>query len=284
MNQEEIISENPFKSTPSSSSIENTFRMGQVLEKKKDFKSALEKYIKVCTETERIVLLNPGAKVEIHWVVYALGFISDIYSEKKDFKKALAFRNVQNDFLQFLAKKKNIRNNEDDEEDGTNLTNEDFIELATTSTIYKQLFEKFRETLEIPDKPPQEDPKDLIKRIQEAKQKDEDAKAEEMIRLLNEVADSKEKELKNYFFKRNIKRLTDHPVLFVLFVVIIAIGIILFVKFKPKKKINIPGGIDAQIAYLEKYVQDYENKNGKLKHEHHDHEHHHHHDHHHHGL
>ena len=284
MNQEEIISENPFKSTPSSSSIENTFRMGQVLEKKKDFKSALEKYIKVCTETERIVLLNPGAKVEIHWVVYALGFISDIYSEKKDFKKALAFRNVQNDFLQFLAKKKNIRNNEDDEEDGTNLTNEDFIELATTSTIYKQLFEKFRETLEIPDKPPQEDPKDLIKRIQEAKQKDEDAKAEEMIRLLNEVADSKEKELKNSFFKRNIKRLTDHPVLFVLFVVIIAIGIILFVKFKPKKKINIPGGIDAQIAYLEKYVQDYENKNGKLKHEHHDHEHHHHHDHHHHGL
>lgn len=73
------VSENLFTSTPSSSSIENTYRMGQVLQAKKDYTKAISTYLSVCETTERVIAMNPGANVEMQWVFLSLGNISDIY-------------------------------------------------------------------------------------------------------------------------------------------------------------------------------------------------------------
>jgi len=264
--------QNPFKSTPSSSSIENTFRMAQVLHKNKKYKESVDAFLKVCLQTEQVLLMNPGAKIEMHWVVFSLGFISDIYAEQSDYNKSKLFRDVQNDFLYLIKNKK--ENGVDDLEENDSPTPDQFIQLATLGHQYQEIFSSLHKAIDEPDKPPQEDHKELVRRIQEARKKDEEARAEEMIKMLNEAADNKEKELKNSFWKRNLKRLADHPLAFVLIVVLIALSVVVYIKTKPKKKFSIPGGIDAQMAYLEKYVHDFEKKHGKGD----EHHHHHHHD------
>lgn len=277
--------ENKFTNTPSSTSVENTFRMAQVLQAKKDFDKAIEKYLLVCESLEKIIAMNPGANVEIHWAIFSLGSISDIYQDRLDYNKSLLFRNVQKDFLEFLQTQKGYGSTKDefaeDDDDDT-----DFISIATKSHSYMELFKKFHEAMEAPEKPPPEDPQELMRKLREARKKDEEAKIEQTIKLLNEAAEMRENEIKNSFWKRNLLRITDHPLIFVFIVLTISILIILIWKSKPKKKVNIPGGFDAQLAYLENYVRDYERKHGKKEgndaHHHfpppnrHDHHHHHH--------
>lgn len=135
-----------------------------------------------------------------------------------------------------------------------------------------ELFQKFHEAMDAPEKPPPEDPEELMRKFQEARKKDEEAKIEQTIRLLNEAAEMRENEIKNSFWKRNLLRITEHPVIFVFIVLTISILAILLWKSKPKKKAHVPGGFDAQLAYLENYVKDYERKHGKKAgHDHHHH-------------
>ena len=57
-----------------------------------------------------------------------------------------------------------------------------------------------------------------------------------------------------------MQRIVDHPAVFVIMMVLLSVIVIAFVKFRPRKRVVVPGGIDAQIAFLEKYVKDYEKK------------------------
>ena len=257
--------ETHFQHTPSSHSIENTFRMAQVLQAKKDYSKAIDKFVLVCESIEKVIALNPGANVEIHWVIFSLGAIADIYQDRQDYNKSILFRNAQRGFLEYLQEQKSLGRAVALEVDDDDETDQDVITIASQSHSYMKLFEKVHEAVAEPEKPPPEDPKDLLRRLQEARKKDEEDKIEETIRLLNEAADQREKELKNSFWKRNLQRITDHPVMFVLVVLFVAFAIILYVKYKPKKKVVIPGGIDAQMAYLEKYVREYERKHGIKK-------------------
>lgn len=253
----DFSSNNRFANTPSAQSIENTFRMAQVLQKKKEYRTAIDKYLIVCEQTERVLIMNPGANVEIHWSVFSLGYISDIYAELKDYNKAVAFRNAQTAFLEFMQSQKGGRNKDDSDDE------QDIFTVATLGHTYVRLFKKVHDAKDVEEKPPEDTPEQLLKKLQDARRQDEENKIEETIRLLNEAAEQNELEYKRSFWKRNMRRITDHPVIFVIIVLTIAISVLLFIKFRPKKKINIPGGIDAQIAYLEKYVKDYEKKHGK---------------------
>ncbi|OHT01920.1 hypothetical protein TRFO_31164 [Tritrichomonas foetus] len=253
--------------------------MAQVLQAKKDFDKAIDKFLLVCECTERVIAMNPGANVEIHWVVFSLGAISDIYQDRQDYNKSILYRNAQRAFLEFMQTQKGT--NKSTFATNSDSDDEDLITIATKSHSYMKLFESVHEAMKAPEKPPPEDPQELMRKLQEARKKDEEEKIEQTIKLLNEAADAREKEIQNSFWKRNMQRITDHPVIFVFIVLIISVCVILFVKFKPKKKINIPGGIDAQMAYLEQYVRDYERKHGKkepkkpVMHGHHHHHHHH---------
>ena len=267
-----LNSENPFKSTPSSSSMENQFRMAQVLQAKKDYDFAIRKYIDLLLSVEKTIALNPGANVELQWPVLSLGNIADIYAEKQDYNKALLFRNSQNEFLLFMKEKKiSMQSNSESDSDDNDT---DFFEVATTGHKYQSLFKKVHEAIDAPEMKPRESPEELAKRIIEAKQKEEEEKMEEIIRQLNEASQQREKEIQNSFIKRNVRRMTDHPVIFVLLLLACTLLAVLWVQFKPKRKTNIPGGLEGSMAYLQKYMDDYEKKNG-IKHD----AHHHHHSH-----
>ena len=263
------FSQNPFKSAPASSSIENQFRMAQVLQRKGDIDFAIKKYIELCLGVEKTVLLNPGADVELQWPVLALGSISDIYQDKQDYNKAIAFRKVQNEFLTFMKMKKQASQSGSDSDENEG----DFFEIATTGHQYQALFKKMHEAIDEPEAKPRESAEELAKRIIAAKHKEEEDKIEEIINELNKANAEREAAIQRSFFKRNLRRITEHPIIFVTVLLSLTILTVLYIHFKPKKKVTIPGGLDANIAFLQKYMADYEKKHG-IKH---DHDHHHHH-------
>ena len=260
MAEQEYSSSVHFTDPPSASSIENTYRMAQVLYRKGDLDLAIDKYLLVCDSLERVITVNPGANIEVQWVVMSLGDIADIYYSKQDYKKALAYRNCQKSFLEFMQTQRNggIPDPDSDSDDGSNL--DKFVEVTSRGQTYRRLFSEIQEARELPARPPVETAEELLKKFQAAKEQDEEAKIDKIIKLLEEAAEQREKELKNSFWKRNLQRIVDHPALFVMLMVVLAVSVILFVKFRPRKRVAIPGGIDAQIAFLEKYIKDYEKK------------------------
>ena len=270
MTLSENFSENPFQSTPAASSIENQFRMAQVLQRKGDLDFAIQKYIELCQGVEKTILLNPGADVELQWPVLALGNIADIYQDnKKDYQKAILFRNVQNDFLTFMKMKKQASQSGSDSDDNEG----DFFEIATTGHQYQSLFKKMHEAIEAPETKPRESAEELAKRIMEARRKEEEDKIDEMINELNRVNREREEAIKKSFIKRNLRRIVDHPIIFVMVLLVFTFLFVLYIQYKPKRKAHISGGLDANIAYLQKYMADYEKKHG-IKHDHdHDHDH-----------
>ena len=260
MAEQEYSSSVHFTDPPSASSIENTYRMAQVLYRKGDLDLAIDKYLLVCDSLERVITVNPGANIEVQWVVMSLGDIADIYYSKQDYKKALAYRNCQKSFLEFMQTQRNggIPDPDSDSDDGSNL--DKFVEVTSRGQTYRRLFSEIQEARELPSRPPVETAEELLKKFQAAKEQDEEAKIDKIIKLLEEAAEQREKELKNSFWKRNLQRIVDHPALIVMLMVVLAVSVILFVKFRPRKRVAIPGGIDAQIAFLEKYIKDYEKK------------------------
>jgi hypothetical protein len=233
--------------------------MAQVLEKEKKFDQSIEKYLLCCDGIERVSLMNPGARIEMHWVVLSLGKIADIYMDRCDYEKSIAYRNAQKCFLDYMSTQKRINASGSDDED---VTTENFAVIASAATVYRKLFKKVRQARDVPDKPPQETPEELMKRLMDAREKDEEARIDRTIRMLEEATAAREREIRNSFWKRNIQRIADHPFAFMFFVLVIAICVVLFVRFRPKKKVHVPGGIEGSTAYLEKYMREYEKKHG----------------------
>lgn len=249
-----------FEGTPSATSIENTLQMAKVLRAKGEIQQALNRFYIVCESIESAIAMNPGARIELHPAIFAIREIADIYEDRKDWTKSLAFRNTLNSFLKFLqAEKQGNRSHSDVDDD---LDGENFVEIMSKSVTYKKLFQEYHAAKAVPDLKI-ETPEEILKKLQDAREKDEQAKMERIIKLFEEAADERENELKNSFFKRLMQKITDHPFIFISIVIFIALVIVLFVKYMPKKKFEVPGGIDAQMAYLEKYMEDYNKKHGR---------------------
>ncbi|EAX99939.1 hypothetical protein TVAG_267080 [Trichomonas vaginalis G3] len=289
-------SENPFQGQPASSAMENSFRMAQVLQRKKDYKVAIEKYINICLNTEKIVAMNPTAHVELQWPALSLGYIADIYHEKEDLNKEIAFRTVQNELLDFMRNMKHEATSTSDSDDG----DIDFIEIATVGQQYQRIFKRIHEAIDLPEAPPKLDIEKFIKDLQEARQKDEEARIESAIRQINEANEEREREIQNSFWKRNLQRIIDHPVIFTMVLLFLSTLVVAYVHFKPNIKPKSTRSMEQSLSIIQNYLNEYEAKNGKkgkgggfmksmfdnlLSHDHeHDHDHHHHDHHHHHDL
>ena len=214
--------------TATTDGVEGVFRMGEVLQAKKDLDYAIEKYEEVVDETEKIVFMNPDSSIEVRWAVLALGNMSDIYTEREDWKKALALREIQNEFLCVMSKtpKQSSEDSSDDEDN--------FYEITTIGRQFNELFKKARKAIDMPCKPPSEDPQELARKFVEARKKDEEAEISNTIEKINNYVKAKEDEINGSFFKRNTHRATNHPIIFVLFVFFIAALMILGFKLMCK--------------------------------------------------
>lgn len=292
-------SENPFHGAPASSAMENAFRMAQVLQAKKDYTVAIQKYLNICLNTEKIVAMNPTAHIELQWPALSLGLIAEIYHEKADYNKEIAFRTVQNELLEFMRNKKAGASSTSDDDEG----DIDFVEIATVGQQYQRIFKRMHEAIDMPEAPPKLDVEKFIKDLQEARQKDEEARIEDAIRQINEANEERERAIQNSFIRRNLQKIIDHPITFTIILIFIASLIVAYVHFKPKTRSKKIRSMDQSMAILQQYLNDYEAKNGKkpkgkiadrggflqgllgdMEAHDHDHHHHHDHDHHHHEL
>ena len=203
-----------------SDGISGIYKMGEVLKAKGDIEFAIEKFVEIIVKMEKIITLNPNSNHESQYLIFALAQLSDIYAKKKDYKKSLLFRNLQNDFLLMFSKNKNSSKKEEkNEEEEDSEDHEEFFELTTTGKKYLELFARAKEAIETPDKEPEEDLSELAKRYMEAKKKDEEV----LVKKLEETAKKREEEVQQSFILRMGQKISDYPFVFAFIFLAIAI-------------------------------------------------------------
>lgn len=250
---EEYVSTASFSSTPlSAQSVENTYRMAQVLEKRGEIDKAIAKYLLVCDAIERIIALNPGANVEVRWAVLSLGNMADIYYERKDYEKSVAFRNCQNAFLEFIKGQKHNVFHDTCEDDSL----ENFAEVASSGTIYRQLFEQVHEAAKLPDNP-YESPDQLLEKYTDQQEKENEEKIQKLIRLFEAAADEQEKEDKSGCCVRMLTSIADHPGIFCVVVILLTVLVMLIVRAWPTPEPEVAEDFFTAMNMWDKLISEY---------------------------
>lgn len=187
-----------------SSAIENNFKIAQVLQIRKEIPKALAKYQSVCVSLENISKNNPGANLELHFIPLSLGKMSDIYKEKQDLEKALAFMKCQRHFLEYMASNKPNR----EQEDSTDGADGKGFDEHSLDDLYSEMHKCF----EMKDAPPPRDPQEIVKEFAEAKKKQDEENARENMRRLNEILEERKRKLENSKWEQTIEWVSNHPI------------------------------------------------------------------------
>jgi hypothetical protein len=201
---------------PSTSSIENAFRLAQAVERRNDPAGAITRYLAVCDMIANAIQMNPGARVDVKWVLLALRNIADIYDARRDWKKSGAYRKCLEQLAHYL---KSDGRGLDTDDDG----NPDFDSITTASVAYRRIFDAIHNAAALPDTPPPEAPADLLRRIAEAREKSQQDRMEEMIGRLEEANREREEAIQRSFWKRNLYRAARHP--FIAGAVLVLVGL-----------------------------------------------------------
>jgi hypothetical protein len=223
---------------PSTSSIENAFRIAQALERKQDPLNAVSRYLYVCEMIENVLQMNPGARVDVKWVLLSLKNIADIYDDRRDFAKAKAFRKCLVDFANYL-KSEGQSLDEDGDEDPN------FDSITTAAVSYRRMFEAVRTAAALPDQAPPEEPTVLLQRIAEAREKARQDRVEEMVRLLDEAHEERERSIQRSFWKRNLFRAARHPFIAGAVMLVVIVSVVWYTTLRqPKKKVRSDEPVD----------------------------------------
>jgi hypothetical protein len=223
-----------FTCPPASSSIENTFRMAQVLEKKGDTDAAISKYLLVCESLERTISLIPSATVDIRLAVFSLGNISDIYESRGDWDKSLAFRKCQRQFLEYFRRHRHLTLGEEED------AGVDFSEVTSTAASLGRLFAGIANARATKERPPPEAPEKLLRRFHDAVTAEREAQADRIAEMLDRATEARDVALTNSFWKRSVRRAADHPWMLILVAFVIGVVIVLAVALRPKKRRMLP--------------------------------------------
>ena len=188
--------------------IQGLFRMGEVLQKKGHLDYAIEKYKQVITDSEKIVAINPDSNFELRWAALSLGNICDIYELKEDCGLALAYRNLQNDFLQLMTKQNNTKQESDEEEDDMD---EAFAQITTKGSSFISLFKKAHEIFEMATQKPDETPQEMLDRINKQIKKQEDEEYNNAVKKLMEITRKNEEIANKPLIVKMKDWCYDHP-------------------------------------------------------------------------
>jgi hypothetical protein len=242
MDADDYKPEFEFSAPPSSSAVENTFRMAQVLQKRKDYTQALEKYHLVCDTVEREVTMSHSSATEVHWAVFSLRSIADIYSELQDWDKSLAFRSVEKSFLEFLQRRQST------DPSTSEPPETDFLTATSNANFFSQLFSQIHAARELPETQPPDCPEALMKRLEDARVRDDEENAERVIQLLNDATEERERQTHESFWKRNLKRISDHPVQVIAAVLLFGAVALLVTRIGVPRKPRSVGGARSNFA------------------------------------
>ncbi|OHT05014.1 hypothetical protein TRFO_27321 [Tritrichomonas foetus] len=187
-----------------SSTIENNFKIAQVLQIRKEPERALNKYKDVCLSLEKISRNNPGTNLELHFLPLSLGKISEIYKEKNDPEKALAFLVCQRHFFEYMAANRpnHEHENSTDGADGKDLEEH----------TLEELFEEMHNAFNKEDAPPPRDPQEVVKLFLEAKKKQDEEIAKENMKRLTEMIEERKRKLENSKWEQTLEWINNHPI------------------------------------------------------------------------
>lgn len=242
---------------PSSDSMQNAFRRGQVLKKRGEGNPAIATFLQVCDDLERVISMNPGADIDLQWISLALGEIADIYQERTDYDKSVAFRKCQHGFLYLMQQQRGIYNKKE--------TDGDFEQITSFGVTCRGLFGDIRAAREIPDSETLDTPKDILKKYQDALEEEHNEEIEALIRRFEETAAQREANANRSFLGRNMDRINRNPYTVALVIFIVVIVTMTYYAFVPKVTIQVPEGEEAQWAMLQRLMAENQRKKGKQK-------------------
>jgi hypothetical protein len=250
----EYRSDIEFSAPPSSSAIENIFRIAQVLERKEKCSEAISRYLLVCDSIDRVIQMNPGAEVDIKWVLLSLENIAKIYEVRKDWPKSIAFRKCLTGFAQYIQSSggRDLTGDGDEDKDDSP---HDFDTITTAAVAYRALFARVREAAELPEKP-SETTADRLQQLAAAHEKQKQDRVERVMKLLDDEHEARMKAIQNSFWKRNWHRAMRHPLITGVTIAVLSLLLVFYVTTasKRKKKVAVPEDFDAQMAFLERIV------------------------------
>jgi len=227
---------------PTSSSLDATFRFAQVLATHGDSATAITKYLEVVFSLERICAQNPGADVDIHAGVMALSHVADLYESRNDQQKADAFREAECAFLEHLQHCKDTNARPD-------------------PAVYRSCFSRVRAAQELPEMR-RETPEEAAARLRRAMEEEQRQKEERFIRLVNEAHERRERAMQNSFLRRNMQRFIDHPMVFLLAILLVGGAAAVLVTVRPSRRGRVPADPEEVAALLRRVEAEQRAKGG----------------------
>ena len=198
--------------------LENTFKMGQLLQLQKKYDLAIEKYKEVCYSMADILKEHPEA--EFHLIPLSIGKAVEIYRERDDIDKALALMKVERKFLETMAASKEDFKSEDG--DG---------EFKCQKHDINKLLREMKSAFEM-KKPATQSPEEIVKMLlEERKKQEQEAQQRNMQRLL-EIAQERKNRLANSRWERFTDWLSNNPVVLIIGVVVLLGSFLIFMLVK----------------------------------------------------
>ena len=203
----------------SSAVLENTFKMGQILQIQKKYPQAIEKYLYVCNSMLEIMRKNP--ETEFPLLVLAISKLVEIYREQQDLDRALAFMKVEKELLETMAARK-----------GTKLDDDEKVEEHDMG----EMMDHMEQAMNM--KNDKKSPEEIVQMLMEARKQQERESQEQNMKHLMEIVEERKKRYENSRWERFSDWMSDNPVV-VIIICCVLLGIFVlgvFVKLGVKQR------------------------------------------------
>ena len=194
----------------SSAVLENTFKMGQILQIQKKYPQAIEKYLYVCNSMVEIMRKNP--ETEFHLLVLAISKLVEIYREQQDLDRALAFMKVEKELLETMAARKGTKLDDDEKDDEFNVQEHDMGEMMDhmEKALHMQNDKK--------------SPEEIVQMLLEARKQQERENQEENMKHLLDIVEERKRRYENSRWERFSDWMSDNPVA-VIIICMVVLGV-----------------------------------------------------------
>ena len=194
-------------------SIDKEFNKAEILLFRQKEEEAVKLFQKVCLSIEGVIKKNQSATGEMYFIPLSMSKISEVYKNRNDLEKALAYLTTGRKFLEYIS-----MNRPQNVPDTDHL---DYPVCDHEEHKLESLFYQMHETFNKPDSPPKQDPQEVVKMFMDAQKKREEEIAKENMEKLMQAVKDRQKKLENSRWERFLEYVNQHPIA-------IALGSIVF--------------------------------------------------------
>lgn len=213
----------------SSSSLENEFKIAQILQMQKRFDQAIKKYKSIINSFEIITRQQPNTLIDYSITALSIGHLVEIYKSQNDLDRALSLLSIQKKFIEHISASKPTHQNNSDP---------DIASLHEQNVL--SLFDELNTILNMPSMQPKKPPEEIINDFLKEKEKQDKKAAEQNMLHLLKLVEEKKRRLENSRFERWSDWINNNPIAILIFAMIFLSLFLLFIftQFKLEDKPN----------------------------------------------